>query len=735
MAKTLRYTGEFLTRGSHVCRCEIWREGDYSGEVGELVFPADEPLTIEWSDGDLWEPLVGSTAVLQVESPGDRTYIDLYTVKSCDIRLDVYIDGKIFWSGTLDPEFYEEPYSRPSRYDVSLTFTDFGSLSRLPWRRVSTDRASYESIIAECLRRADINYASIDTRYVSTLYKGESLGERNQDTHGGHAEGALTALQRIGVSCANFFDEDGEASTLEEVLEGILQPLGLRMVQRGGTLWIYDLNGLALAKETRQIVWDGTDQVLGVGEVYNNIKITFSPYADATLLPGDDGDIPEGSEQWSQLLYCDADDAKKALWDEDADSRLRYSNTCLGTSIVCPGGFLERKALMGGGDDTWLVGYLITFEWPVGGTEWRVAHFAGNEPHQPVGREPIVTLPPFSVNLKGRQDYYLHLKVGMLVSALYNPFSGVTDNNWKPDQDRLDNLHWCFMPISVRLDGEDGSTWHWYNADVAKDEYNWHHDIISTRGMWVEGAPSYGDAYLEWYDPDDVGGGKAMNGTGAKTNRQCVGTTALTPRPSIRKREGQYIAPLPVAGSLTVSFYPGLYMMYLRDSSSWLFYAYGNSSPRWQLMKNIELSVVKNTLSEEENEDMEHTGVANADAREDCEIDTIVGVTDKLGARGTILDMDSGTPAGKGDFSRAGRVECPEQLLIGTLFSQYGERRSTLTGDVHADFLGLAPYTDAAQDDSVRFLIRGESLRVREESSDATFEQIRQDNWIGTDEQ
>lgn len=61
--------------------------------------------------------------------------------------------------------------------------------------------------------------------------------------------------------------------TLEEVLKGILQPLALRIVQRSGKVYVYDLNGLYSKGKQTAIVWDGASQTMGVDVVYNNAKL------------------------------------------------------------------------------------------------------------------------------------------------------------------------------------------------------------------------------------------------------------------------------------------------------------------------------------------------------------------------------------------------------------------------------------------------------------------------------
>ena len=128
----LIYKGEFYSRENVHWKIHILsREQIGAGNIGMLQFAADEPLMFEWDDESKEVPLCGSTATLTLISPGDRTYANLYTEDPTALRLDAYRNGVLYWSGCLDPEFYEEPYSQSSNYEVSLTFSDFGALDRL----------------------------------------------------------------------------------------------------------------------------------------------------------------------------------------------------------------------------------------------------------------------------------------------------------------------------------------------------------------------------------------------------------------------------------------------------------------------------------------------------------------------------------------------------------------------------------------------------------------------------
>ena len=118
------------------------------------------------------------------------------------------------------------------------------------------------------MQRAVILYSGLNTDYITTTF----------------TDGASITGGGISVRSENFVDEDGEASTLYEVLEGILQPLAVRIVQRAGTIYLYDLNGLYTKGTPKAIQWDGDSQTMGTDKVANNVIVSFSPYSSAELL-------------------------------------------------------------------------------------------------------------------------------------------------------------------------------------------------------------------------------------------------------------------------------------------------------------------------------------------------------------------------------------------------------------------------------------------------------------------
>ena len=172
MAKYLRYAGEFLSRAGVTWRVEILQEAAQAfASVGALTFEAREPLLIEWRRTDKEAVICGSTATIRIESPTDRAYEDLYTIEVGAIRMDVYRNGFLYWSGALDPEFYEEPYERKANYPVQLTFSDFGILDRLKYNLA--DMQTVYAVVSDALARSTVNYTSIDQSLI-TSYLGNT---------------------------------------------------------------------------------------------------------------------------------------------------------------------------------------------------------------------------------------------------------------------------------------------------------------------------------------------------------------------------------------------------------------------------------------------------------------------------------------------------------------------------------------------------------------------------------
>lgn len=774
MSKYLRYTGEFLSRAGVVWRTDIMQEGT-ALDCGELTFPADEPLVIEWDSRDKEEVICGSTATLKVISPGDRTYQDLYTIAVGSIRLDVYRGGSLYWSGLLDPEFYEEPYECASGYEVSFTFSDFGILDRIKYDL--TGMQSIRDIVLRALARSGIQYSSLDyTSLISSELYATDLVDSYDDL-------IRSPIEGLSVRSENFTDEDGEVSTLYEVLEGVLQPLAVRMVQRAGVVWLYDLNGLYSQGTAQAIQWDGDSQTMGTDKVANNVKVTFSPYGNGELMSsevveyGGKYDVEhdnltsnapsdptqEYGEYYSYYPDYDQSRRQEGTWDYNlidftifihrkgsglqdfypasdlyslgAECRYFHILPVTGGATECSGVAYAFRTGGHGSIDTGWPKWKVHTSVPCASLSGNASLFATNRVFLPRMREDAA------------KKYFVRVAEELLIDARYNPFSGSTSGNDEAYDYLLKGRSaFVFIPAKITLYDADGEAlYHYSNKDTAAGAVRGSLAALGKSGTWAAGADPGGDCWLEYYNPEDLTEDAGIRGW--KKNRHCIGRPdgkggriGLTWFDSFKKiDEGEYLPYPPSGGYLEVEIQAGvLGYDFGQDCDNC---AFGSTDSqwhqsniynmlRWMLYKAPTVDVVSNNLAFETAglDDIEYSGYINKSAKDEISIDTVCGTTANAcpTAKGEYYRTDSGE-ALSGNMSRAGRKNCPEKLLIGTLYSQYAGRKTILSGDAAIDG-GLHYYTERNQSGK-RFMLKGEVQNVIADSTEAEYCEFRPDEY------
>jgi hypothetical protein len=127
-------------------------------------------------------------------------------------------------------------------------------------------------------------------------------------------------------------------------------------------------------------------------------------------------------------------------------------------------------------------------------------------------------------------------------------------------------------------------------------------------------------------------------------------------------------------------------------------------------------------------DDVEYEAELNADAKESIDIDTICGTAEGgvPTARGAYFNTT--TRAQITELTRAGRTSQAEELLIGTLYSQFADRRTKLNGEMVLDPDGLTPYTEQNQGDK-KFIMVGESQDLIADTTDGTIIELRPDEY------
>lgn len=722
MAKYLRYYTEFLSRTGHTIRAEILQESSSAFTPEEIeIGSGDSPLVIEWAETGKLDPIQGSTATLTLNSATDRQLLHLASsIAACDVRLDVYHDGTLWWSGTLDSEGYEEPYTSGRDYDATLTFSDFGVLNRIPWSH--TGQESYSVILGACIAATGISYRR-ERRFISTK----------------HSNGNDLDLAALMLNNDNFYDEESKAMTCFEVLTGILQPFALRIVQRQGTLWIYDLNAAYSRIYPAEVDWNGDDSTLSYDLVYNDAIVRFSPYASDEVVTGKVTVSERNGD--GQIIYTSYDRTYGEAV-EGFTLRFRSYITAEGATLENGAGFFDIESQYSGSDASGIL-YSCRPERRALGETYQLFKdpgpcFSEGRPTNAFIGQRIATFPVQYLNAvpyNARSQYRLRITADLLFDVRYNPFEEAGYYNEKTNyKAMIEKCGFVWMPVMVTLRSTPGGTalYHLENSTTALSE----NALPSGEPQWMAGEGTPGCFFLAYYDHDDRSSKSGVGGWA--TNRRCIGYyTKDLPSSWAVMPQGEYVPLPPAGGYLEVTLYSGFHIRN-RDYVTSIY-----ESVRWVGYKDIAVTLVrKNGLSIDitDQEDIAHV---NADTQEDLSLDTILGTlttTQPTYANGRGTLSYSFAPTGKGlmtmdglqcdQFTRAGVTDRLEKLLLGTVFSQYATRKVKLsgtTGLIGGFVLSDPPRTAGS------FIMAADTQDLLNDTSFVTMTQFGADDYQGID--
>ena len=689
----LRYQYGFYSYSNVLYEVSIYQEG-YSGDVIPIEF-GSESLTIEWHETDKLEPVQSSVATLCLFSNTDRQFVDLYTVKAGSVRLDVYRDSALYWSGTLDPELYEEPFAYESGYEVKLTFSDLAILDRLSFS--GEGFKTLRQIITEALTASGINYGSLMEHVSTRLFENSSSN----------------LLDATAVQCQNFYDEDGEAMTLREVLDETLRPFALRLIQKGGAVHLYDLNALHTAFTPEEVEWDSDDSTLSVDKVYNNVKLTYSPYEQTILL---EGNVELDSVDGQRLTTWFSTETGDA---EEIGFYTHLSDTAKGMEKNAQAKFYRIEPVYSGEEET--------------GVAWTVETFpsrnSGNytsyvqQPSSTIGAM-LMKVPdtPYLANIGTHSsDYRLKVSLNLLFDPRYNPFEDASltneEGNYSEQQDRA---NFAYVPIKLTLRSEQGTALYHYENNAVKESESFANP--GERAYWRTGEASWGDAWLCWYQ----GNRKNESGLGGwQQNKQIIGYYRDgLPALFDKRGTGELINLPPVGGYLEMQVGTGIPI-----------YDYGKEIKpanydqcRWMLLKEPKVEFVEKTGNSISSKDIELTAWLNRDAKESLEIDTVLGTMSDPSPAALGQLFDTSDYSVRNSFYRAGTTDLLEKLLIGTVYTQYATPHKVLNGTT-ALLPTFTTYTDANEPGV--YLLLSETQNLREEQSQIKMVQFEEDDYEG----
>lgn len=791
MSKYLRYYGEFLSVDCHENRVAIYQESDTPFVPEEIQFPADSPLLIEWNESNKYDVMLGSSCTVKMFCPEDRKFLDaFYQIKYGDCRVDIFRDGEFYWTGCLDTECYEEPYESTDGYVVTTYWSDLSYLSRakfdmgVGFKKVTAIllAALYKT---QCIRT--LHYSDFDESFEYNLDVTPMtlFGDMPTSTMFMNNLKYVGILTYLYVRTDNFCDETGEWDTWEEVLIAILQPLGIRLTQVGGFFYLYDINGLYNADNdltNHNIYWTSDSQNLAIDSTYNNIKITWSPYAqsdnmlptscfpstietsaDETALNNLDGRTIGDAKLYTYPL-CNLTLATETFTELGFSLWLASTadNITLGRNVET---FKMIPQFSGSEDEGVAVyyngvrGYLrqVSTSQAQNYAIWAEYKSHGYNPISRYGVPPGKSLftSPHTIVPPQSLEHPIQLKLTMecLVDCRINPFedpfntSRLNSLSCSQAMQRLNlKAQFLYIPVRVCFKPINSTDIYYYdNMHCARQErVDAITELSRTYGYWRENDTS-AFCYLAYYLVD---AGERQKSTALckwTANRQCINPHRSSLSTVMQKMDdGQYIT-YPTINNECVPGEMWVEVMgngWLVTSSNQDLGSAGQIEWTDQvafvlsmaLVKLPELEIINKSLFNQElsYEDVVYNAEVNAEAKEELSIDTKMGsyVSGIPTARGVYFKSD-GSQFTKvyRNINGTNKLGTIEQFLCGTLFSQYHDKHVVLSGECRLDTKKYLSFTEDNQSGK-KFMCVSEVQDLRADTMDAKYVEITPDEYV-----
>lgn len=695
--KYLRYYAEFYDRKDRKYRVEICQESETAYTPVEVELAA-EPVTIEWNEVEKLDPVRGSGATLRLISTTDRQFYDMYSVDYGVIELNVLREEDdamvLYWAGTLDPELFSEPYAYANMYVTELTFVDLAVLDYAMWD--GEGRLQIAIILEKCLNSARLQNMPIALSYdlVSTTY-------------GDYSAGATLLV----LDAENFYDEDGDAMTMREVLEEVLRPFALQITQRNGQFHLYDCHALS-SLEPEQIEWYSDDATLETDKVYNNVRVRFSP-ADVQEVANTELDPQEILQEGGiskTMAGTVAGETEPTGW-----FTLHFGLYGTRNKMTVKNGatFFRVQPIYSGDEEA---GVLWGASFPDFADQ---AGWAPNSPSCALQYDPdspgtdyanrvwptlpcvpIIELKEFAAPGKVYlSNTMLRISLELLYDLRSNPFEQVdlfSDPDDSVAYSRLSDYGvYCYIPVVITARSVSTGKLYRYSNNYRRSPSLTSYGNDEAVG-WIEVSEET-EVYLRpaWlcYYNDSFDEKSALNGW--TTNKRIVGPSIngapILTEAQKRRNEGEYIDLPPEPSTIKVEVCSGILfhtsshgIVYSPTNAVVIYNALYNPDHGWFAYKNLEVRYVPVSGGDDDYEevDFEATGYIDKLAREELSIDTIVGsLGDTVMAKGDLRTIDG---VRQTSFNRGDYTDRLERLLIGTAYSQYADRKNVLSGTIES---------------------------------------------------
>lgn len=217
----LAYYSQFYDINNNLIRVEIYRFQEKALTPIELTLAANA-ISIQYESDSIFKPLKLSGCSINVLTK--NVLSDLYTGKINDVQIRIYKNNSLFWLGYNSPNIYSQEY----KDDLDLmTIEGIDTLSFLEYKPYqyykNNEMVSFIDIIYSILSVAEPN------KIIKNIYVHSSINYK---------------LDQLAIFERNFFDEEGEAEKMKEVLADLFSYLGMTLIQYQDSFLILDYEAL-----------------------------------------------------------------------------------------------------------------------------------------------------------------------------------------------------------------------------------------------------------------------------------------------------------------------------------------------------------------------------------------------------------------------------------------------------------------------------------------------------------
>ena len=241
MAYQLKYFLEYKSLkvgSSDTYRLELWQNTAVE-LTAEEIKGGRSPFSLEMPQlGHKFQVIRGRGCTINLLSDTDMKFFEgLKHIDPQEFKYIHKLNGSVIGIGYLNSDMYSEPYDQTTNYIISTTGNDgFSLMDR--FRFLQSDETKYVGLkskwelIQICLNKVGLSYNDIRIKLATTFADFSGAADS-------------TILHESYVNCANFYDEDGLAMTMREVIESILAPYGAFIVQDNASIYISDIHTIA----------------------------------------------------------------------------------------------------------------------------------------------------------------------------------------------------------------------------------------------------------------------------------------------------------------------------------------------------------------------------------------------------------------------------------------------------------------------------------------------------------